>query len=208
MIYEDYFWDFDGTLFNTYPTMVKAFVKVFGDNQIKVDKKEVYEIMRRYSVGEAINWYSKDTKLDKKVLRRHFDEEDVQLLDRVSPFENVEILLEKIVKNGGRNFLLTHRDESSMKVLKRDKIDKYFTDYVTAKNKFPRKPNPESLNYLIEKNQVNRKKAVMIGDRNLDIQAGHNAQIAGILFDPDNIVDASSNPELQIANYRALLNKL
>lgn len=79
MIYEDYFWDFDGTLFNTYPTMVKAFVKVFGDNQIKVDKKEVYEIMRRYSVGEAINWYSKDTKLDKKVLRRHFDEEDVQL---------------------------------------------------------------------------------------------------------------------------------
>lgn len=208
MIYEDYFWDFDGTLFNTYPTMVKAFVKVFGDNQIKVDKKEVYEIMRRYSVGEAINWYSKDTKLDKKVLRRHFDEEDVQLLDRVSPFENVEILLEKIVKNGGRNFLLTHRDESSMKVLKRDKIDKYFTDYVTAKNKFPRKPNPESLNYLIEKNQVNRKKAVMIGDRNLDIQAGHNAQIAGILFDPDNIVDASSNPELQIANYRVLLNKL
>lgn len=208
MIYEDYFWDFDGTLFDTYPTMVEAFVKVFEDNQIKVDKKEVYEIMRRYSVGEAINWYSKDTKLDKKVLRRHFDEEDVQLLDRVSLFENVEILLEKIVKNGGRNFLLTHRDESSMKVLKRDKIDKYFTDYVTAKNKFPRKPNPESLNYLIEKNQVNRKKAVMIGDRNLDIQAGHNAQIAGILFDPDNIVDASSNPELQIANYRALLNKL
>lgn len=208
MIYEDYFWDFDGTLFDTYPTMVEAFVKVFEDNQIKVDKKEVYEIMRRYSVGEAINWYSKDTKLDKKVLRRHFDEEDVQLLDRVSPFENVEILLEKIVKNGGRNFLLTHRDESSMKVLKRDKIDKYFTDYVTAKNKFPRKPNPESLNYLIEKNQVNRKKAVMIGDRNLDIQAGHNAQIAGILFDPDNIVDASSNPELQIANYRVLLNKL
>lgn len=208
MIYEDYFWDFDGTLFDTYPTMVEAFVKVFGDNQIKVDKKEVYEIMRRYSVGEAINWYSKDTKLDKKVLRRHFDEEDAQLLDRVSSFENVEILLEKIVKNGGRNFLLTHRDESSMKVLKRDKIDKYFTDYVTAKNKFPRKPNPESLNYLIEKNQVNRKKAVMIGDRNLDIQAGHNAQIAGILFDPDNIVDASSNPELQIANYRVLLNKL
>ncbi|KRM19021.1 P-Ser-HPr phosphatase [Ligilactobacillus hayakitensis DSM 18933 = JCM 14209] len=208
MIYEDYFWDFDGTLFDTYPTMVEAFVKVFGDNQIKVDKKEVYEIMRRYSVGEAINWYSKDTKLDKKVLRRHFDEEDAQLLDRVSSFENVEILLEKIVKNGGRNFLLTHRDESSMKILKRDKIDKYFTDYVTAKNKFPRKPNPESLNYLIEKNQVNRKKAVMIGDRNLDIQAGHNAQIAGILFDPDNIVDASSNPELQIANYRALLNKL
>lgn len=208
MIYEDYFWDFDGTLFDTYPTMVEAFVKVFGYNQIKVDKKEVYEIMRRYSVGEAINWYSKDTKLDKKVLRRHFDEEDAQLLDRVSSFENVEILLEKIVKNGGRNFLLTHRDESSMKVLKRDKIDKYFTDYVTAKNKFPRKPNPESLNYLIEKNQVNRKKAVMIGDRNLDIQAGHNAQIAGILFDPDNIVDASSNPELQIANYRALLNKL
>lgn len=208
MIYEDYFWDFDGTLFDTYPTMVEAFVKVFGDNQIKVDKKEVYEIMRRYSVGEAINWYSKDTKLDKKILRRHFNEEDAQLLDRVSSFENVEILLEKIVKNGGRNFLLTHRDESSMKVLKRDKIDKYFTDYVTAKNKFPRKPNPESLNYLIEKNQVNRKKAVMIGDRNLDIQAGHNAQIAGILFDPDNIVDASSNPELQIANYRVLLNKL
>lgn len=208
MIYEDYFWDFDGTLFDTYPTMVEAFVKVFGDNQIKVDKKEVYEIMRRYSVGEAINWYSKNTKLDKKVLRGHFDEEDAQLLDRVSSFENVEILLEKIVKNGGRNFLLTHRDESSMKVLKRDKIDKYFTDYVTAKNKFPRKPNPESLNYLIEKNQVNRKKAVMIGDRNLDIQAGHNAQIAGILFDPDNIVDASSNPELQIANYRVLLNKL
>lgn len=208
MLYKDYFWDFDGTLYDTYPTMVEAFVQVFEDNQVKVNKIESYEIMRRHSVGDAIEKYCEDVELDKKTLRKKFNKYDSELLQKVVAFQDIKILLAEIVNNGGRNFLLTHRDESSIKILQRDNIDKYFTDYVTSKNKFPRKPNPGSLNYLIKKNQVNRKNAVMIGDRNLDIEAGHNAQIDGILFDPDNIVNVSSNPELQIKNFRTLLNMI
>jgi phosphoglycolate phosphatase-like HAD superfamily hydrolase len=41
------------------------------------------------------------------------------------------------------------------------------------------------LNYLLDKHQVDRHRAVMVGDRNLDIEAGHNAGIAGYLFDID-----------------------
>lgn len=44
----------------------------------------------------------------------------------------------------------------------------------------------------------------MIGDRNLDISAAHNAGIQGILFDPDNLIQVNSQPERKINNLSEL----
>ncbi|MBU7563262.1 HAD hydrolase-like protein [Pediococcus ethanolidurans] len=44
----------------------------------------------------------------------------------------------------------------------------------------------------------------MIGDRNLDILAAHNAGIKGFLFDPDNTISVTSFPEKQIKSLNEL----
>ncbi|WP_054726514.1 HAD-IA family hydrolase [Paucilactobacillus hokkaidonensis] len=121
-------------------------------------------------------------------------------------FEGVRNALQQVVQNGGQNYLLTHRNNSAMEFITQDGIKSLFTDFITAEQPFPRKPNPTSLNYLIDKHKVDRETAVMVGDRNLDIDAGHNAGIAGILFDPDDLIEVTSNPEIKIHSITEILN--
>ena len=37
MEYKNYFWDFDGTLYNSYPGMVRAFVETLKTQEIELD---------------------------------------------------------------------------------------------------------------------------------------------------------------------------
>src|SRR5699024_11570654 len=53
----------------------------------------------------------------------------------------------------------------SLEMLAKFDLKKYFTDAVTAEKKFPRKPNPASLNSLVEKYDLDPQNCVMVGDR-------------------------------------------
>lgn len=61
MRYQTYFWDFDGTLFDTYPIMVDAFMQALQRqhvSEIEMDEVEYYEVMRRHSLGTAVQQFS------------------------------------------------------------------------------------------------------------------------------------------------------
>ncbi|WP_461239572.1 HAD-IA family hydrolase [Paucilactobacillus sp. N302-9] len=204
-MYKEFFWDLDGTLYNTYPQMVTAFLQTLHEVDVEMRQQAIYEIMRQQSLGAAFDHVEQQfgvarTKLEKIYYPLEHTLQHPQL------FAGVKEVLEKVVAVGGHNFLLTHRDDSSLTFMKNDGITSLFKDFVTAAQPFPRKPDRTSLNYLIERNQVNRHEAVMIGDRNLDVDAGHNAQIAGILFDPDHLITATSQPEQTIRTMTSLLN--
>lgn len=49
-------WDFDGTLFDTYPGMVYAFKKALEDSGIEAEAEEIHEKMK-VSVSNAISYY-------------------------------------------------------------------------------------------------------------------------------------------------------
>ena len=47
------FWDFDGTLFDTYPKMVAAFMQALSDlgiDDVEIDEHQIYETMRQHDV--------------------------------------------------------------------------------------------------------------------------------------------------------------
>lgn len=198
-MFSSFFWDLDGTLYNTYPKMVESFSETLDHFGVSVDKNRVYKIMRQGSLGDAFDTFGAENGLN-----RHDLEEVYYPLEKKSQkpelFHGVKDILKLIKQSNGNNFLLTHRNGRSLYFMNNDNITDLFTDFVTADQPFPRKPDPTSLNYLIGRNRVNRNDAVMVGDRNLDVDAGHNANIAGILFDPDHIIDVNSNPEYQIEN--------
>ena len=56
-MYQNYFFDFDGTLYDTYPGMVKAFVEAFALQGVELSPNEVYQVMREASVREAYRRY-------------------------------------------------------------------------------------------------------------------------------------------------------
>jgi len=93
-------------------------------------------------------------------------------------FDGAKELLEIIIEQGGRNFLVSHRDNQVLEIISKTGIDSLFTEIVTADNGFKRKPDPESIK---EKYKISS--CIVIGDRPLDIEAGQAAGFATYLFD-------------------------
>ncbi|MHA8137730.1 HAD-IA family hydrolase [Lactobacillaceae bacterium Scapto_B20] len=194
------FWDFDGTLFDTYPMMVKAFdetLQSLGIDEIEMDDYAYYEEMRQRSAGSTISRFAAEFNLHPEDIKPKFKQLQDELIMKSKPFPGTVEILDWNVKNGGQNFLLTHRDRLSLTILDRFEIKKLFAGFVTSEQPFPRKPDPASLNYLIDKYDADRNHSVMIGDRKLDIEAAHNANIDGFLFDPDGIIHATGDPEVR-----------
>ncbi|MTV81264.1 HAD-IA family hydrolase [Secundilactobacillus folii] len=212
MKYKAFFWDFDGTLFNTYPIMVQAFMQALTMqrvSEIELDEVAIYETMRRHSLGAALKQFSAEFSIDSERLNRDYRALEAPMIKAAKPFEGIVPLIQQLYDNGGRHYLLTHRDRSSERLLINAGIKKLFTDEITSEQPFPRKPAPDSLNALIARNHVARQTAIMIGDRTLDVDAGHNAGIAGALFDPGHLIDATaSHPEISVTNVSGLAEAL
>ena len=58
---------------------------------------------------------------------------------------------------------------------------------------YPRKPAPDALLVLVERYSLDLSRSVMIGDRDIDVLAGRNAGMAGILIDDENFY-----PDLEV----------
>lgn len=180
-----FIWDFDGTLYDTYPVMVDAVERTLSEYGITADKKMIYRVMKQRSTKELRETYS---LTDEQFSPKFHSYEDSD--SRTSPpFKEAKEVLEAIVKSGGKNYILTHRrTNSTWALLKQDNLDTFIEEVVGLDMDFPRKPNPTSLNYLINKYQLKHEETIMIGDRKLDIDAGSNARVATCLFDIDHFL--------------------
>ena len=86
---------------------------------------------------------------------------------------------------GCRHYLFTHRDRKAIVQLADDGLVPFFEDAITRESGFADKPSPEAIEHLIHVHGFRARDALMIGDRDIDIQSGQAAGAAGVLFDPD-----------------------
>lgn len=201
MRYQQLFWDFDGTLVNTYPGMVKAFGEALvacGVNDFEIDSEDIYRTMRQHSLGRAYQRFTAEYQIDRDRLAKLYNQLAAPLLEKTVAFAGAAELLAAVTAAGGRNFLLTHRDHRALERLQALQLDNFFTGYVTKDDDYPRKPDPTSLLALCQRYNVDKSTAIMIGDRNLDVAAGHRAGMAGALFDPEHLIVDESQPEIRV----------
>lgn len=201
--------DFDGTIMDTYPIMVDAFVDSLVQLKVddfEIDDYEINQIMRRHSLATCLQKYSAHFNLSESILSEYYRKNESENIVDANLFLNIKQVLTKNIEDGGKNFILTHRDDTAIKLLQKHSIDTLFAEIVTKNHNFKRKPDPESLNYLINSNNLNRENTIMVGDRKLDIDAAHNAGIKGCLFDPDAMINSTGDPEFNFNNYYDLLN--
>ncbi|WP_318766038.1 HAD family hydrolase [Lactiplantibacillus carotarum] len=201
----EFLWDLDGTLLDTYPAMVAAFQRAVTNLGGTVSHDETYQLMRQFSVGHAEKEIAARYGWDWHALRAGYQQYEPVLQVAPAAFDGAQAVLKRVTALGGHNYLMTHRDQSALTYLEQAHLAEYFTDTVTAEQPFARKPDPAALNYLLDKHGVDRQTAVMVGDRNLDIEAGHNAGIAGYLFDVDHLIHVTSHPEVRVADLNELL---
>lgn len=194
MRYRHFFWDFDGTLYDTYGRIARAFLRGLHELGADASYEEVYALNKRSNLECARVFAARGAGTEEELLaayRRHSEEEPI---DGVLMYPGAKDVLETVCRLGGSNYLYTHRGASLEGYLHKDGIQALFADRITSLDAFPRKPAPDALNHLIEKHGLSRGDCVMIGDRTIDLDAGKNAGIACALFDPDGLCPGYDTP--------------
>lgn len=179
-------WDFDGTLFNTYPHIILIIREIIR-NKYKVDLsenqlREWCEISLTFCFEKIASKYS----ISKKELEEQFKKNyRINLEPQQPPFSGAKETLQYIKKGGGRNFIVTHRGSNTLhQLLSYYNMEYLFEKIITYEDDFPNKPNPASFLYLINEFKLPKESVIAIGDRIIDIQTANKINIKSCYFNP------------------------
>ena len=185
-------WDFDGTLFDSYPAMADGFRNYLQSRNHNEPVSEI-ESLLRISFGTAWSHYCQKYSLDESeisVLKEYQAAAENALQPYPHCLETLQILKER----GCHHYLLTHRGASALEHMQSVHMLSLFDRCITAEDGFPRKPDPGALHALISEYDHDHSHWLMIGDRKLDIDSGINAGIQTCLFDTgSDAKDASAD---------------
>lgn len=193
--YRHYIWDFDGTLFDSYPHSTRALYVTARHYGAEVSYDAVSRAIR-HSFARAFEL----VKLTDEQLRMfHRLRGDDDFEPPIVPFPHAESVLRALKEGGARHWLYTHSNHRmSVRFLERFGLDGYFTGWVTPDDPgFAMKPDPGAIRYILDHWGIDPADAVMVGDREIDMRCARDAGVDGILIDPDGLVDVTC------AKYRA-----
>lgn len=182
--YDHYIFDFDGTISDSYPYFLRATRKVVDHYGISITDEQIYEIIKWKSVAYFFDHLGLQEHID-EVMHMFNTVKREMLITQATPIEGAAELLEKICNAGGKCYVYSHSGTIVIDNSQRWGIDCYFTDYFLG-SKYPRKPAPDALFALLQKHGLDASRCVMIGDRDIDVIAGKNAGMDGILIDGEN----------------------
>lgn len=177
-----FFWDFDGTLADTYPALTGILVLACADFGVMLSQERALTLMKR-ELRYAIQVLAGENGLDADELGAAFRRHEPEF--PVREFPAIAGAAEAVRAMPGRHYLVTHRNASAREWLTCAGLDDEFTDAVTKENGLPRKPAPDMLQYLLDKHGIDPQTAVMIGDRPLDTAAGRAAGMLSCLLDTE-----------------------
>ena len=179
------FWDFDGTLYDSYPQITDAFaqaMEAMALSPMPTRQNLLKEL--KVSVYHAADFYAQHYGVDSQELMGHYRgfERQTKLF---FPYAGLAECLEALHAAGFHHYLYTHRDRKAIEQLETDDLWHLFDDAVVRTDGFADKPAPDALLAMMARNHLTPDVCAMVGDRDIDIQAGQNAGMSGILFDPD-----------------------
>ena len=186
MRYDNIIWDFDGTLFNTYPAMCRDLQAVMEGLGVHASLED---LLPRFTTSRetVLAWCGEQagmTAQEVDQIYRDWVTEHGQ--PEAYPFPHVRSILERFQAAGGRNFVFTHRSSSVHDYLAGADLTKYFTDVVSAGTTYARKPAPAGNLHIIETHGLDKDRTLAVGDRELDVLAAKNAGIHACLFSPEH----------------------
>lgn len=200
-MYKHIIWDFDGTLFDTYPVMGSIFKKMLEEEGIVEPLDEILKYMK-VSMSHALRHYEKKYHINNAFIDKYNKQREDTEIHLSKPYTGIEEICRYIHTSGKNNYLYTHRGESAIKFLKNYGLYDYFIDFITSQHGFERKPSPDAINYLVDKYNIVHNEAIMIGDRDLDILSAKNAGIHACFFTDKG--EKSDIADFTISNFQQL----
>jgi phosphoglycolate phosphatase-like HAD superfamily hydrolase len=197
-------WDFDGTLFDTYPPLIQAIEQALTDDEIAVQRDLIAELLSN-TLSTCIAALIEKYNLDGATFEARVDHYWSQTTPQDNPpFPGAVHACERVLAAGGQHYIITHRGrESMMALLDWYNVTGMFADFLTRDDGYPRKPDPSSFWAMIERHHLRLDEVLAIGDRALDIQAGQEAGVHTCLFSAVPLPDVQ--PDYVIADFEALI---
>ncbi|WP_079911823.1 HAD-IA family hydrolase [Paenibacillus sp. 32352] len=181
-------WDFDGTLFDTYPVYTEIMYEVMEE---RVSKEEILNHLK-LSFSHTIKQFG----LGEQQLNRIFTKERDLHPSHMKPFPFVEAIL----KLAEVNVIMTHKPRIEvLPILEYYGWMHYFAEIVAGGDGYPSKPNPESYKYLHDKYKLD----LVIGDREIDILPGRHIGLRTCLFQ-----NHAPGADLYVNDYEELYSQL
>lgn len=175
-----FIWDFDGTLFDTYPVIIRDLRLALGEFGRDCDPVEAMKLMLD-SIGASLDHYAEEFGIPRDTLNdvymRYHNSSGKSLVSQ--PIAGVREVLERIRSTGRHSYIFTHRNgETTARFLEKYGLEGYFRDIIGPDSPhFAVKPAPDAVLYLMKKYGMSSAETVMVGDRERDLGSGRNAGI-------------------------------
>ncbi len=176
-------WDFDGTLFNTYPAIITAFQQAVTELGGTVKAEEVERLVK-VSFDHILTVLGKRLGVEpESVGQRFYAIYAAMPPESQPPFPGARELCEAVVQRGGRNGIATHRGRDSLeRLLEAYEMRHLFCAILTHDDGLPRKPDPAQFATVVARCNIRADEALGIGDRALDIESARAAGLRTCLF--------------------------
>ncbi len=188
-MYNNFIWDFDGTLIDTYPSILKCYNLIFKNHGIHEEEDRILYMLREKSSKEVIEYIEEKHGLTREAFLREYEQysnrEDI--LYSACPMPHAEEICKRIKQKAKRNFVITNRDETALLILEHLDMLKYF-DFVMYYGRDQiavRKPDPTPFQYVLKKFDLKSEETLSIGDRELDLVTSKKVDLPTCLYHCD-----------------------
>jgi len=188
-------WDLDGTLFDSYDVIVESLYLTLAEHGVLLSMYEIHQHAIKFSIKSLLASISKETGTPVEVLQQSYSQISSSKYLNIKSMHNAIEVLSLLQAKNVENYVFTHRGKTTLPVLENLKMTGFFKEIVTSQNNFARKPDPEGLDYLINKYDLSKSSTYYVGDRSLDMDCAMRAGISGILYLPQGSIDVSGGSE-------------
>lgn len=169
--------DFDGTLVDSAPGIVKTMEQTFLAMGVSVpseaEMRATIGLPLRQALQQLAGLTDEDAAKAVEVYRKLFR---VYEVNYVTIFPEVIETLNKLHDQGIRMAIVTSRDEESLKLIADKRgLSALFETYVTGADGFRPKPAPDMVLALLDRMHLSADEALVVGDTTFDIEMGNSA---------------------------------
>ena len=173
-------WDFDGTLFDTYPVIIEDLNLALREFGRSCEPNQTMKLMLG-RLAHAQKFYAKKFGIPMEdviaAYERHHLRSNREL--RAKPMAGVREILETVCATGRHNYIFSHRNPAeTADYLEKYGLSQFFTHVIGPSSEgFAEKPAPDAVLYLMKTYNMAPEETDMVGDRECDLGSGRNAGI-------------------------------
>ena len=175
--------DLDGTLLDTIADLADSMNIVLEDFGIEPHSYEIYKKFVGngiYNLAKRSAGEDKDVKIVDAVYKRFIEVYGIHYMDKTKPYDGIYDVVSSLKKKGVKLAVLSNKKQIYSENLCKKLFPDIFDIVVGDREGMERKPSEVPVEFILNKLDVKKENAFMIGDSDVDVITSKNAGIGSV----------------------------